>query len=463
MGTTPSALNSTSASTATFNGTSQYAGDLQQAINQAVTIASIPLTELEDNVATLQSESSEVTTLQNDFASVQSAIQQIGSVAGNGSLSGTVSDSTIASVTVDQSANPTPGTYDLDVISAGSPSSTISNNGLPTVTDPSQTSISTSSSYTLTVGDSTYTVNPSTNTLDALAEAINSGNYGVTATIVNIGGPSSPDYRLSLQSTSLGDENIQLNDGAQDLLSVLTSGSPAQYTVDGQPASPASPISSDSSTVTIAPGVTVNLLQAGDTTITVAADSSAASSALSAFATAYNAALAELGNNRGQAGGSLTGQSLVLQLQQTLSNVAEFTGGSGNVQNLADIGLTFNSQGQLSFDQATFENAAATDPNDVANFLGSTTGGGFLGNATNLLNGLTDSSTGIFTETQNSYQQQITSDNSEITDTQARITTMQNNLTAQMSQADTMIASLESQVTYYTSLFTDTQDAIANG
>ena len=40
---------------ATFNGTSQYAGDLQQAITQAVTIASIPMTELENNVTTLQS------------------------------------------------------------------------------------------------------------------------------------------------------------------------------------------------------------------------------------------------------------------------------------------------------------------------------------------------------------------------------------------------------------------------
>ena len=39
---------------------------------------------------------------------------------------------------------------------------------------------------------------------------------------------------------------------------------------------------------------------------------------------------------------------------------------------------------------------------------------------------------------------------------------MQNNLTAQMSQADASIASLESQVTYFTQLFTDTQDANHN-
>ncbi len=460
MGTTPSALNLTSASTATFNGSSQYAGDLQQAINHAVAIASIPLTELENNVTTLESRSSEVNTLQSDFTNIQTALQQLASAGGSGSLTGTVGDATIASVNVDQSANPTAGAYDLNVISPGSAASAISNDGLPTVSDPNQNSISTSGSYTLTVGTSTYTVSPSENTLSSLAEAINSGNYGVTATIINIGPPSAPDYRLSLQSTSLGDENIQLNDGSQDLLSVLTTGSPAQYQIDGQPSTP---ISSDNSTVTIAPGVTVGLLQAGETTVTVAPNSSAASDALSAFVSAYNSTLAELSSNRGLADGPLSGQNVVLQLQQTLSDLTQYSGGSGSVQSFADLGLTFNSQGQLSFNQATFESVTATNSKDVTSFLGSTTGGGFLGNATNLLNSLTDISTGTFTQAQSSYRQQLLSDSSQITDTEARITTLQNNLTQQMTQADTLIASLESQVTYFTTLFNDTQTTLTKG
>lgn len=457
MGTTPSALSSTS--TATFNGTSQYAGDLQQAINQAVAVASIPLTQLQDNVSTLQSESSELTTLQNDFTGLQTAVQQLSSGTGNGALSATASDTNVASVSVDTSLASTPGTYSLNVISVGSPTTTLSNNGLPTVTDPNQTSISSSGTFTLTVGSNNYTITPSSDTLNALAQAINGGNYGVSASIVDIGSSSSPDYRLTLQSTTLGNETIQLNDGTQNLLSVLSSGSPAQYQVDGQPSTP---ISSDTSTVTLAPGVTADLLEAGQTTVTVAPDSSAAANALSAFATAYNSTLADLTANHGTNGGALTGQSIVLQLQQSLSSLIQYTGGSGSA-NLADLGLTFNSQGQLTFDQSTFDNTEATDPQGVSNFLGSATSGGFLENATNILNGLEDTNTGLFVQTQNSYQQQINSDNSQITDTQTRITTMQNNLTEQMAQADSTIASLESQVSYFTTLFTDTQDAIQNG
>jgi flagellar hook-associated protein 2 len=458
MGTTPSATTGiTSASLASFNGTSQYAADLQQAITQAVTIASIPLDQVENNLSTLQSESGELTTLQSDFTAVQTAIQNLSSASGTGALAATVSDNTVASVSVDTTAAVEPGTYSLNVISAGSPTTTLSSASLPVVTDPDSTSISSSSSFTLSVGGTNYTISPTSNTLNALAQAINSAGAGVSATVVNIGPPTSPDYRLSLQSTSLGDESIQLSVGTQNLLTVLTDGAPAQYQLDGQPSTP---ISSDSSTVTLAPGVTADLLATGETTVTVAPNSSGAATALSAFATAYNAALAELGNNHGAAGGALTGQSIVFSLGQSLQSLGEYTGGSGNVQSLADLGLTFNSSGQLSFDQATFESVASTDPSDVSNFLGAPTTGGFLESATNLLNGLQDLNNGVFATTNNSYQSQITSDNQEITDQEARITTLQNNLTAQMTQADTLIASLESQDTYVTSLFTDTQDAI---
>lgn len=470
MGTTASALagaSTTSADStslqqtaATFNGTSQYASDLQAEINQAVAVASIPLTELQDNVTTLQGQASEISTLQNDFTAIQTAIQSLGTSSGNGALTATASDSSVASVSVDSAATIAAGTYTLNVINAGSATSAISTAGT-TVTDPTSSSISSSGSFTLTVGSSTYTISPQANTLDSLAEAINAAGAGVTATVVDVGSSSSPDYRVAIESSSLGDESIQLNDGTQNLLSVLSAGAAAQYQVDGQP--PDSSITSDSSTVTIAPGVTAQITGTGETNITVAANASAASNALSAFVTAYNQALTDLNNNHGTAGGALTGQSIVTELSESLQSLITYTGGSGSVQSLADLGLTFSSSGQLSFNSATFQSVASTDPTDVENFLGSTTTGGFLEDATNLLNGLEDPNTGIFTTSANAVDNQITSDNQQITETQSRITTMQNNLTAQMTQADTLIASLESQDTYYQELFTDTQDAIQNG
>ncbi len=468
MGTTSSLPSSLTQGTSSFNGTSQYAASLQNAISHAVLVASIPLTELQDNVTTLQGKTSELSTLKAISPPFRPRFRVYRPRAAAELFPPPIADNTVASVSLDTTAAVTAGSYDLNVISAGSQTTTLSNAGLPTVADPGSSSISTSDSYTLSVGSSNYTITPGANTLNDLAQAINQSGAAVNATIVNIGGPSSPDYRLSLESTALGNVGIQLNDGSANLLSTLSTGAPAQYQVDGQPAPPAAPISSNTSTVTIAPGVSVNLLQAGDTTVTVAPDSTAAATALSSLASAYNAAVTELANNHGTAGGSLTGQSIVFQLGQSLRDILNYTGGSGSVQNLTSLGLTFNSNGDLQFNQAQFQALSASDPGDVSAFLGtapsgSSPGSGFLASATNTLNGLTDPLNGIFAQTTTALNQQINTDSQEITDTQNRITTMQNTLTAQMSAADTQIALLESQVTYYNQLFTASQNVFQQG
>ncbi len=82
----------TSITPATFNGTSQYAGDLQQAITNAVNIASVPMDNLENSVLTLQGQSSELTTLQSDFANIGSAITSLDSANNSNGLSASASD-----------------------------------------------------------------------------------------------------------------------------------------------------------------------------------------------------------------------------------------------------------------------------------------------------------------------------------------------------------------------------------
>ena len=446
MGTTP----------ATFNGSSNYAGDLQQTITHAVAIASIPLNQLNANVSTLQGQSSELSYLQNGFALIHNAIDSLTKASNGGSLSASVADSTIATATLDSSAAVAAGAYTLKVISAGSTTTSLSKSGLPTVADPSSTSISTSSSFTLTVNGSSFVINPSTNSLNALAQAINSSGAGATATVINLGSPSAPSYSLSVQSTALGNVPIQLNDGTQDLLTTLSTGSQAQYQVNGQPSTP---ISSDSRTVTLAPGLTVNLVGPGQTTISVAEDSTSAASAISSLVAGYNATVDELANNRGSGTGALSGQSIVFSLQQTLRGINSFSGGSGSVTSLTDLGLTFDGFGHLQFDQSKFSNVAASDPSDLAAFLGTGTGSGFLAAATTALNGLTDSTSGLFASEQKVIQGRISTDNQEISDTQARITTIQNQLTAQMSAADALLATLQSQNTFMLQLF-QAQNAI---
>ena len=281
-----------SSNSSIFTGASRYSSDLQQVLTRAVSIASLPLNLLNNQLTTLQSRSDALNSLDGKFAAVLSAVQGISTAAD--STTASVSDTDIVAAHSDPTA--LPGTYSIHVISQGAHTRAMSLGTLPAVTDPSTQSITSSGSLTLTVGGSPFTITPTSNTLSALADAINSSGANVTANIINLGSPSSPNYRLSLQTTKLGNIAVQLNDGSQDLLSTLSAGSQAQYQVNGQPSTP---ISSDSRTVTIAPGLTVDLLQTGDADVVVSQSSSAQADALSAFVTAYNAAVVPIASQPG--------------------------------------------------------------------------------------------------------------------------------------------------------------------
>jgi flagellar hook-associated protein 2 len=437
-----------SSTTSAPPSSSSYSSDLQQVLSRAVAIASLPLTQLNSTLTNLQNRSAELQTLNGKFSAVQSAVQAMSTAAS--STSAQVSDSSVIAAQSDATA--AAGSYAIHVVSAGAPSSALSQSTLPVVTDPSTQSISTATSFTLSVDNTPVTITPAANTLSSLADAINSSGANVTATIVNLGSPSAPNYQLSLQSTKLGTIALQLNDGSNDLMGALAAGSVAQYQINGQPATP---ISSDSSTVTIAPGVTVDLLESGDSTVTVAQSSQAQANALSSFATAYNAAVDELNVNRGQGGGALTGDALIYTLSQSLRDISSFTGGSGSVQNITDVGLTFDKNGHLNFDQTVFTNAVAAHPGDVSAFLGSPTTGGFLKDATDTMNGLGDPTNGVLETTIASAQTAIDNQNQKISDEQDRITVLTTSLTSRIDAADALIASLEQQQTYFTTLFTD--------
>jgi flagellar hook-associated protein 2 len=243
---------------------------------------------------------------------------------------------------------------------------------------------------------------------------------------------------------------LQLNDGTTNLLTSLNTGADGSYTVDGQP--PAG-ITTDSSTVTIAPGLNVNLEATGSSTVTVASNLSSVSSQLSAFVTAYNAAFAEVQKNTGQNGGALVGDSTVLDMEQALTQMITYSGSSGSITSLAQLGVEFTQQGTLTFDSSAITGLTQSQIGDALTFLGDPNSGGFLQYANNTLNGITDPVGGsVAVETQ-TLQNQNATDQTQITNDQSQLTLMQTNLQQQMAQANALIASLQNQTNFLQGLF----------
>jgi flagellar hook-associated protein 2 len=447
-------MGTTTSTPAAFLGNSAFSSDLQQVITRAVNIASLPITQLQNQLGSLTGQQTELQTLGSKFQSLQNALDSIDSASSANSFAATVDSPSIASASVASGAQA--GNYSVDILSVGSQTNTISPNTLLAVADPSSGNISASSSFTLTVDGRTFSISDADNSLNGLAKAINASGSGVQATIVNVGG-STPDYRLSLQGTHYAPTTIQLNDGAQDLLNTLATGSYVSYRVNGADTT----ATSDSRTFSISPGVTVNALTTGTANIGVAQNVSGIQNAIGSFVSAFNSAVDEVQKNRGQNGGALAGQSIVSQLSGALRNLAGYTPGSGSlaIQSIADLGLTFDQTGHLQFDSSVYSAAAASSLPDVLNFLGSESGGGFLQAIHTTLTGITDSTTGLVATDISTTGASVTNLTKQISSKQDSVTQMQTALIQQMSKADAAISAMEQQLTQITNLFLAMQQA----
>ena len=551
-----SASSASSSGNTYFNGSSTFSADLNNQISHAVAIATLPITQLQNEQTTLTGQQSELQTLGSNFSALQTAFGAVDRAAGAGSLAASVSNPSLASASLSTGA--LAGSYSVNITSLGAQANTISAStnsntaSTGTVTDPTSSSLSTSSTFTLTVGTTNYTLNPTSNTLSSLVSAINgsganiqasivntgtsgspsyqlsiqgtaavastvqlndgtqdlmgttntahstgvlavsnpttsnisnsstftltvegtpysltSGNTlaslvnaintsgaNVRATVVNVGGSSNPNYELSIQGSQNAAEAIQLNDGTNNLLTTMTAGAPVTYSVNGQAS-----VSSGTPTLSISTGLTVTALATGVATVTVAQSASGVENALSSLVTSYNSALTEVNNNRGQNGGALAGDSVLLRLNVALQSLAGYTSsGSGSIQTMTDLGLSFNTNGQLQFDSSKFETAATNSLSNVMNFLGSESANtGFLGAVNSALTVVTDPTTGAIAQETSALGDTINSLTTTITRDQTALSLLQKNLTAQMEAADSAVAELQSQVTEITDMFSAEQ------
>lgn len=430
-----------------FNGSSTFSTALSTVISNAVSLASLPMNQLQTDVTNLGSEQTALSTLSTSFSSLQSDVAAIDSAVSSGSLSASSSNTTAA--TASASSGALPGTYNLDVTNVGAQSTAVST---ATVTDPTTQNISSSTTYTLSANGQQYTIEPpvSSNTLESLVSAINSTTEGaVQATVLNVGTSSSPSYELSLQSSAYSSDPLTLDDGlgSGNILNTATAGSPIQYALNGQTG-----LTSNSQTLTISPNLTATVVGTGTTNITVSQSTGSIATALTSFVTDYNAAATALAAQRGQSSGALAGSGVVDQLSEALQNLTNYTT-TGSIMSMADLGLTFDTTGTLAFDSSVLTSAASNNLQGVTDFLGSAASSGFLQAATNTMSSVMNSTAGIIPTEQTGITAQIATDNTKIATDQTNINTLQTNLTNQMDTADALIAEMQQQYSYVTGLF----------
>jgi flagellar hook-associated protein 2 len=304
--------------------------------------------------------------------------------------------------------------------------------------------------YNLIIGSKSYGITPASNSAQDVAAAINR-QYGSQVQALVVAGPNGgSDTRIQLTSATAGAMTLDLQKAAS-LQSSQVDGSLATYEILNS----GKTVSSDSRTVTVAQGVNLTLLanSSGPLDVTVTQSSSALDTALSAFATAYNATFDLVNAQHGQSAGSLQGQSILSSLSQTLSSISTYNSPGGAIGGLEDLGLTLGTDGHLTYNELGLLSADFGNSQGIMTFLGSATGGGFLQNATNAINNLEDPTSGVLKLSEAADQTQLTGLGTQISTKQAQVQQLQLNLQNQMAASDAMIAEMQQQYSYLTSMF----------
>lgn len=424
-----------------FTGVSEFSDDFQAILKRAVSIAQLPLLELQNQQSDLLTKKQLLTELGTAVSGLVSALKALGTAGRTRALS--ASSSNTARVTVSLNGATQAASYTIsEITSVAKAASETTVTGYATA---DQTAVSADGILELVVGSNTYTIDVTgANNLNGLRDAINAANAGVTATVLNTGTGSTP-YYLAITANSPGAQTLQLRETAGDagsnLLTASNQGANAVFKLNGLDVVKSNNVISD-----VIPGLTFTIVSTTDpgesVELKLFSSRSTLATQLADLADGYNTLRTKVNAQVGETAGLLSGDFLVREIQQNLRELAAYES-SGTIRRLADLGLEFNEEGEMSFNSSKFYSLSDAQIAAAFDFLGSETGG--LGGLSQDFEQISDPLTGLIKLQQDQYDAADERLSRQIEELTSRIEFMQLSLSAKLQQADTLLAQLESQ------------------
>lgn len=231
---------------------------------------------------------------------------------------------------------------------------------------------------TIKVNGVNVSINLQSDSLQAVADKINSASTGATASVVSVTEGVNTKYRLEITGASTptfvdaGNTLATLGIVQKTASNELVAAQDASYKVDG--------VSLTSSTNTIEgviPGGKITLLKADattppTTTLSIKSDTDAVANRIKSFTDSYNSAVKFITDNSQFDGdtyetGPLFGDPVARQFLSTMNSLlmSNIPGLTGNYKNLTDIGIRIDGTGSLSVDSSKLNTAIQTDSEGV--------------------------------------------------------------------------------------------------
>ncbi|MBN2428527.1 MAG: flagellar filament capping protein FliD [Deltaproteobacteria bacterium] len=422
-------------STISFSGLASGL-DTESIISSLMEIEQAPVTALEEDQEYLETKLEAYTSFDTYLDALNSAVKALDSTSELNAYSATLSSDEI-STSVSSIAKE--GSYNIEVVSLACQQKDIADEGFGDTTTADL-------SGSITIGEETLEYENVS--LSDLVETINSGEYGISASLINDG--TEDGYRLILTADQSGSEIDIVATGSITLDTVTDGhtreGSQAHIVVDNID------IYSNSNSIdTAVNGVTLELLDTteGDTiTLNVSTDSDAVVEKVESFVTAYNDVIAYIADQSASDWGS---DSEFRSVKRKLQNfISTQIGVEGSFSSLTELGLeTDYETGQLTLDTEILSDAIEEDFESFQSlFLGDDDTDGIAVRMADYMAEITDSDTGILAVKEDSTEDNIDRIEEQIERLELRLEKRQENLEAQFTALETLLSELNTTSDY---------------
>jgi flagellar hook-associated protein 2 len=400
--------------------------------------------------------------LTSALSKLQTAFTALKPASAYGDLKALSSDATVLSATASSSASK--GSFSINVTSLARAQVTAS---AARQFNDINAAVIDGGTFSITQNGTTTNVDlTNVTTLAQLRDAINATQTGVKASIVNDGStadsPAKP-FRLVLSSTTPGlanaftvDDQTSYQGGSAGTILNLSTDATNGVALDSVFTYNGIQIQSASTTVSDAvPGVTLKLLKAGTSIVTIDSDDSSLETKVEEVVDAFNAfndfvqTQFKLPAN-GSARAPLATDPLLRGLNRQIRTY--FTAdhsNSGDIHNVSSIGLRLTQTGKLEIDKTALAAALSGDPDGVQAFLSDTSG--FAAKVSDYIDSLT-ASDGTIESTESRIQLNLDSYARRIASLESQLALREEALTRQFAAADKAISQMNSQANALTSL-----------
>lgn len=296
------------------------------------------------------------------------------------------------------------------------------------------------------------------NTLEGLRDEINSGNYGVSATLVKTSGEN---YQLLITSNKSGESgaltlDANLSGGTAPTFATIQEARDAHITL-GEGASAIEVYRSGNTLTDVIDGVIINLMSADpdkSVIITLGQDPESARGAIDNFITQFNNLVDYFDqqffyNKDTNESGTLFSDPTLLSIKNELySTIIDITGGQMKFRSIDQIGISMGQGGKLYVkDEAALSNALEEDLGNVS-ALFTDNENGIAVKVNNYLDDLLDSSSGILKNGEDLWLSQIRDIDDSIAKKEEYLSIAQTQYYKKFTDLESALAKIQSQSSY---------------